>query len=116
MIQLYFDPSMTANHGNKQEVRDPGTPGAEIDLQDEFKISIPVPKHRILEPPSYIAWKDTSGFIHKREVKKSGNWCPYCWGPAHDKGFKCVYYNFCRSCLAFNPKDKKYRKDFALNI
>ena len=73
-----------------------------------------MPKHRILEPPSYIAWKDTAGFIHKREVMKSGNWCQYCWGPAHEKGFKCVYYNFCRSCLAFNPREKKY-KDFALN-
>ena len=57
---------------------------------------------------------DADKFIHKRELCKSGEWCQYCWGPAHEKGFKCVYYNFCRYCLSFQPREQKYR-DLKLN-
>ena len=113
-VEVYFDPTMTANHGS-QEVRDPGEPGSVINLEEEFGVCIPVPKHKILEPPSYIAWMDSTGYIHKRELRKSGNWCQYCWGPAHEPGFKCVYFNFCKACLAFNPRQSKFKQDFALN-
>ena len=106
--EIYFDPAMTANHGI-QEL----DPSKVINLMDEYSVCIPVPKYNILEPPSYVAYKDSTGFIHKRDLTKSGDWCPYCWGKSHEKGFKCIYYNFCRRCLAFNPRDKKY-KDLSL--
>ena len=48
----------------------------------------------------------------------SSSWypSPWLWLPslcAHEKGYKCIYYNFCRRCLIFNPRDRKY-KDLAL--
>ena len=107
-MSLYFDQTRTANHG-MQEVH----PTKKIDLMDEYSCCIPVPKFNIFEPPSYIAYKDSTGYIHKRDLMKSGDWCPYCWGNAHEKGYKCIYYNFCRRCLIFNPRDRKY-KDLAL--
>ena len=107
-MSLYFDQTRTANHG-MQELH----PTKKIDLMDEYSCCIPVPMFNIFEPPSYIAYKDSTGFIHKRDLMKSGDWCPYCWGNAHEKGYKCIYYNFCRRCLIFNPRDKKY-KDLAL--
>ena len=113
-VEIFFDPTLTANHG-KQDIKDPNTPGSTIDLQEEFGRCIPIPKFRILEPPSYVAWKDSTGYLHKRELKKSGNFCQHCWGPAHEPGFKCVYYNFCRACLAFNPREPKLKLEFGLN-
>ena len=107
-MELYFDPAMTANHGS-QEL---GT--GVVNLMEDYNCCISIPLHKITEPPSYAAWKDSDNFIHKRELMKSGDWCQYCWGPAHEKGFKCVYYNFCRSCLSFQPREQKYR-DLKLN-
>ena len=107
--EIYFDPTMTANHGI-QEL----DPSRVINLMDDYACCIPVPKFHILEPPSYLAYKDSTGYIHKRELIKSGDWCPYCWGKTHEKGYKCVYYNFCKRCLAFNPREKKF-KDLALH-
>ena len=107
-MSMYFDQTRTANHG-MQELH----PTKKVDLMDEYSCCIPVPMFNIFEPPSYLAHKDSTGFIHKRDLMKSGDWCPYCWGNAHEKGYKCIYYNFCRRCLTFNPREKKY-KDLAL--
>jgi hypothetical protein len=105
-FELYFDPTLTANHGS-QELSD-----KVIDMQELYGESFPVPLHPITEPPCYIAWKDSTGFIHKRELMKSGdNWCQHCWGKHSGH---CIYYNFCKRCLAFNPQGNKY-KDFKLN-
>jgi hypothetical protein len=106
-MEFYFDPTMTANHGSQELSTE------KVDLMEDFNCCIPIPLHKITEPPSYLAWKDQADYIHKREIKKSGDWCPYCWGPAHEKGFMCIYYNFCKYCLSFQPRDKKY-KDFAM--
>ena len=104
--EVYFDPALTANHGS-QEISD-----KVIDMQELFGESFPVPKHAITEPPCYLAWKDSTGFIHKRELMKSGdNWCQHCWGKHSGH---CIYYHFCKRCLAFNPQGHKY-KDFKLN-
>ena len=66
--EMYFDPALTANHGSySQEISD-----NVIDMQELFGESFPVPKHPITEPPCYIAWRDSTGFIHKRELIKSG--------------------------------------------
>ena len=107
-MSMYFDQTRTANHG-MQELH----PTKKVDLMDEYSCCIPVPMFNIFEPPSYLAHKDSTGFIHKRDLMKSGDWCPYCWGNAHEKGYKCIYYNFCRRCLTFNPREKRY-KDLAL--
>jgi hypothetical protein len=106
-MEFYFDPTMTANHGSQELSTE------KVDLMEDFNCCIPIPLHKITEPPSYVAWKDQADYIHKRELRKSGEWCPYCWGPAHELGFKCIYYNFCKYCLSFQPRDKKY-KDFAM--
>ena len=104
--EMYFDPTLTANHGS-QEVS-----GEVIDMQDIGGESFPVPLHPITEPPCYLAVKDSTGFIHKRELMKSGdNWCQHCWGK---HAGLCIYYHFCKRCLAFNPKGNKY-KAFQLN-
>jgi len=104
--EMYFDPTLTANHGS-QEISD-----KVIDMQELFGESFPIPLHPITEPPCYLAWKDSTGFIHKRELMKSGdNWCQHCWGKHSGP---CIYYNFCKRCLAFNPQGHKY-KDFKLN-
>ena len=60
-----------------------------------------------------VTWKDGDNYIHKRELCKSGEWCPYCWGPAHEQGFKCIYYNFCKYYLSFQPLDREFR-DFKM--
>ena len=99
-FEMYFDPSLTANHGS-QEISD-----QVVDMQDVVKDreSFPVPLHPIAEPPCYLAWKDSTGFIHKRELMKSGgDWCQHCWGK---RSGPCIYYNFCKRCLAFNPQGK----------
>ena len=106
-MEFYFDPTMTANHGSQELSTE------KVDLMEDFNCCIPIPLHKITEPPSYVAWKDQADYIHKREIRKSGDWCPYCWGPAHELGFKCIYYNFCKYCLSFQPRDKKY-KDFTM--
>ena len=106
-MEFYFDPTMTANHGSQELSTE------KVDLMEDFNCCIPIPLHKITEPPSYVAWKDQADYIHKRELRKSGDWCPYCWGPAHELGFKCIYYNFCKYCLSFQPRDKTY-KDFAM--
>ena len=104
--EMYFDPTLTANHGS-QELSDDV-----IDMQEIGGESFPVPLHPITEPPCYLAVKDSTGFIHKRELMKSGdNWCQHCWGKHSGK---CIYFHFCKRCLAFNPKGKKY-EDFKLN-
>ena len=98
--EMYFDPTQTAFHGDQ-------TPsGAKVDLTEEYGMCFEIPQHTIIEPPSYLAYKDSTGYLHKRGLKKSGDWRPYCWGPAHERGFKCIYYNFCKRCLAFNPQEK----------
>ena len=60
-----------------------------------------------------LAYKDSAGYIHKRDLMKSGDWCRYCRGNAHEKGYKCIYCNLCRRCLIFNLRHRKY-KDLAL--
>ena len=105
-FEMYFDPALTANHGS-QELSD-----KVIDMQELFGESFPVPLHCITEPPCYVASKDSTGFIHKRELMKSGDdWCQHCWGKHIGL---CIYYHFCKRCLAFNPKGNKY-KAFQLN-
>ena len=44
-------------------------------------------------------------------MKSGDDWCQHCWGRHTGP---CIYYNFCKRCLAFNPQGKKY-KDFKLN-
>ena len=73
-MEIYIDPTMTPNHGN-QTLRDSDHPQAVIELEEEYEINIPVPKYKISEHPSYIAWKDSTGFIYKRTLFKSGDWC-----------------------------------------
>ena len=107
-MSLYFDQTRTANHG-MQELH----PTKRTNLMDEHSCCILVPMFNIFEPPSYLAYKDSTGLIHKRDLMKSGDWCPYCWGNAHEKTYKCIYSNFCRRCLIFNRREKKH-KDLAL--
>ena len=103
---MYFDPALTAYHGS-QEVS-----GEVIDLQETFGESFTISLHPITEHPCYIAWRDSTGFIHKRELMESGyDSCPHCGGKHSDH---CIYYNFCKKCLAFNPQGNKYT-DFKLN-
>ena len=105
-FEMYFDPALTANHGS-QEISD-----KVIDMQELFGESFPIPLHPITEPPCYLASKDSTGFIHKRELMKSGDdWCQHCWGKHSGH---CIYFHFCKRCLAFNPQGKKY-EDFKLN-
>ena len=79
-MEFYFDPTMTANHGNQELGTDT------INLMDDYGCCIPVHLHGITEPPSYLAWKDGDEFVHKRELCKSGEWCQYCRCPKHPKG------------------------------
>ena len=102
-MEISFVPNLTANHGSQELSTE------NIDLMEDFNCCIPIPLHKITEPPCYIAWKDGDIYIHKRELCKSGEWCQYCWGPSHDKGFKCIYYNFCEYCLSFQPQDKTFK-------
>ena len=78
--ECYFDPKKTANHGIQET-----HPTAVVDLMEDYGCCISVPLYNIFEPPSYVAHKDSTGFIHKRDLMKSGDWCPYCWGSAHEK-------------------------------
>ena len=92
---MYFDPALTANHG-RQEIS-----GEVINMQETFGESFPVPLHPIIEPPCYLASMDSTGFIHRREFMKSGDdWCQQRSGKHTSH---CVYFHFCRRCLAFNP-------------
>ena len=43
-------------------------------------------------------------------MKSGDDWCQHCWGKHIGL---CIYYHFCKRCLAFNPKWTKY-KDFQL--
>lgn len=60
--------------------------------------------------------------MYKHPLYKAGAWCQDCWGPKKhcqnpewkEEGKYCAYSNFCKMCLAFNPKQKKY-KDLALS-
>ena len=104
--EMYFDPALTAKHGS-QEVS-----GEVIDLQEISGESFLIPLHPITEPPCYIAWWDSIGFIYKRDLLKSGDdWCQHFWGKHSGH---CIYYSFCKRCFAFKPQGKKY-KDFKLN-
>ena len=65
-MEIYNDPAMTQNHSN-QTLRksDQHQALAVIGLEEGYGASVPVPKYKIFEPPSYIAWpwKDSTGFI-----------------------------------------------------
>ena len=104
--EMYFDPALNANHGSQV------VSGEVIDMLEIFGEPFPIPLHPITEPPYYIAWSVSTGFIHKRELVKSrDDWCQhYC----DKRSGLCIYYNFFKRCLAFNPKGNKY-KDFKLN-
>ena len=102
-MEIYFDPTLAVNHGSQE------LSTKKVDLPEDFNCCIPIPLHEITEPPCYVALKDGDKCIHKRDLCQSGEWCQYSWGPAHDKGFKCIYYNFCKYCLSFQPQDKNFR-------
>ena len=96
--------AMTVHHGSQE------LGSGVVNLMEDYNCCISIPLHKITEPPSYTAWMDADKFIHKRELCKSGEWCQYCWGPAHEKGFKCVYYNFCRKTQTTNMLRELLRK------
>ena len=65
--EIYFDPTLTANHGSRE------ASGEVIGMQEILRESFPICPRPITEPPSYIAWRDSTGFIHKRELLESGD-------------------------------------------
>ena len=60
-MELYFNLAMTAHHGS-QEL---GT--REVNLMEDYNCCISIPLHKITEPPSYIAWKDSDDYNHPQE-------------------------------------------------
>jgi hypothetical protein len=48
-MEFYFDPTMTANHGSQELSTE------KVDLMEDFKCGIPIPLHKITEPPRYVA-------------------------------------------------------------
>ena len=116
-VGIYCDSEQTANHGLQTVNEDPDS---WIHVGDEIFKS---PLYKIVDSPSIVVYKDSKhNYMYKHPLYKASAWCQDCWGPKKhcqnpewkEAGKYCAYSNFCKICLAFNPKQTKYT-DLALS-
>ena len=79
-LVLYLKPEYCTDHGT--------------DTVDEAGL----PTHSILCPPPSVLVKDSTGFRHHRQIRRTGT-CPFCLGRHKGSVRDCPYKGICRACL-----------------
>ena len=66
-------------------------------------------------PPPNIGYKDSTGFLHHRNISKPG-YCQHCWGPRHeDPNEHCYMKDICKACLLGPPIPRKHTCSLGIN-